>query len=85
MSFPLFLMLAAIILKLGRIADRVDPQPTFTYTPPKQPWTWKRIKATNWIWQILWIPMVVAGFGGVLLILAGAHLLFVDAQYLLFG
>jgi len=33
MSFPLFLMLAAIVLKIGRIADRVDPQPQWDDQP----------------------------------------------------
>jgi hypothetical protein len=43
MSFPLFLMLAAIVLKLGRIADHVDP-----LTPPDEPF--KRMT-----WLMSWI------------------------------
>ena len=61
MSFPLFLMLAAIILKLGRIADRVDPQPSYPSEGPSWP-TWKRIKDSKGFWQIVWLAGVLTVF-----------------------
>jgi hypothetical protein len=64
MSFPLFLMLAAIVLKLGRVADTVDPQPSSAALPSCR--TWEGIK--------FWFAEITAGLfllaiGGVILLL----------------
>jgi len=65
MSFPLFLMLAAIILKLGRIADRVDPEPWTTCPEPSYR-TGERI--WHYVAQIItFLIMATVMIGGVLL------------------
>jgi hypothetical protein len=58
-------MLAAIILKLGRIADRVDPQPSDSWEPPS--WrTWEGIK--DWFWEGVGLLIAIAMVGGLVLL-----------------